>query len=98
MIPTHMWGEQFGPVGEMLAGPFEALFPDVGGDNVVRPDVIGDVMDITPEVVWSVKGAGAPGAIDMKRRLEASDAMGIRRQLAFPTFGGIGLIMYTGGP
>ena len=98
MIPTHLWGEAFGPVGQMLAAPIEALFPDIGGDNLVRPDVAGDVMEITPDVVWHQKGAAAPGAIDMERRLQASDAMGIHRQLIFPSFGALGMILQTGGP
>jgi predicted TIM-barrel fold metal-dependent hydrolase len=34
----------------------------------------------------------------MERRLQASDAMGIHRQLIFPSFGALGMILQTGGP
>lgn len=99
MIPFHLWAEEFGEeVAEKLAPMGNSpRFTDNGLNSIVRPDVEGDVVDITPSVVWDMKGAAAPGAIDMSRRLELMDVMGVDRALMFPSFGLIGIRM-AGSP
>jgi predicted TIM-barrel fold metal-dependent hydrolase len=92
MVPTQLWSEAFGPVGEMLA----PLFDFIGDPNFVRPDVHGDTMEITEEIVWNQKGCDAPGAIDMKRRPEVLDVMGVQRQLIFPSFGLLAFLLQAG--
>jgi predicted TIM-barrel fold metal-dependent hydrolase len=43
--------------------------------------------------VWNLKGGSAPSAIDLSRRPEVLDVMGIERQLCYPTTGLAALIM-----
>ncbi|OBI41667.1 hypothetical protein A5708_23620 [Mycobacterium colombiense] len=50
-----------------------------------QPDIVGDTKDIDPEDIWKIKGPSAPSAIDLGRRVEVLDVMGIDRQLVFPT-------------
>jgi predicted TIM-barrel fold metal-dependent hydrolase len=95
MVPFHMWAEHF---GEEIA---EALQPfgtspratDNGLNTIVRPDILADDTLITEESVWHTKGASAPGAFDMHRRLEVMDMMKVDRSLLFPSFGLIGIRM-----
>lgn len=56
-----------------------------------------DTMEITSETVWTVKGYQAPSAADMNRRPAVMDAMGISRQLIFPTMGLFALVSAHGG-
>jgi predicted TIM-barrel fold metal-dependent hydrolase len=94
--PPRVWGSLFGPTAERMAevcAPFIAMM----GDNyILRPDQAADDTPMTYENVWSLRHTGAPGAFDMKRRLEAMDLMGVRRQLIFPSFGLWGQILSTG--
>lgn len=89
MIPTSLWGEAFGPAGGMMASMWESMQLNGSDPNslVVRPD--GDVLPLASETVWKrtgwESGCFAPGAIDMERRVEVLDFMGVRRQLIFPT-------------
>jgi predicted TIM-barrel fold metal-dependent hydrolase len=93
MIPCHMWEEWFGddvaPVIAMLQASPRST--DNGLNTIARPDVIADDAEITDSSVWHAKGAAAPGAIDMGRRVEAMDAMGVTRSLVFPSFGLVGI-------
>jgi predicted TIM-barrel fold metal-dependent hydrolase len=91
MIPVHMWPDEFGEAGQILKGIADAqsngVFHNAGDNTWVRPDITGDDTEITSESVWAVKGPKAPAAIDMARRPAVLDAMGISRQLIFPSFG-----------
>jgi predicted TIM-barrel fold metal-dependent hydrolase len=58
------------------------------------PGLTGDVTPINHDTVWNLKGPAAPSAIDMARRPEVLDAMGIERQLVYPTFGLMALLMF----
>ena len=93
MIPTHMWEDWFGddvaPVIAMLQRSPRST--DNGLNTIARPDVVADDAEITSSSVWNAKGAAAPGAIDMSRRVEAMDAMGVERSLVFPSFGLVGI-------
>lgn len=87
MIPSHLLGEAFGEPGRMLGELFAAaheIRPDPTATNMHQPD-IRDTMEIDPDNIWKVKGPGAPSAVDMGRRIEVMDVMGIDRQLVFPT-------------
>jgi predicted TIM-barrel fold metal-dependent hydrolase len=94
MVPAHLMGKFFGSIGEEV-GAFLAKGSTLSPDNpngLVRPSVQDDT-DITPESVWTMKGAAAPGAIDLSRRTEVLDVMGVDRQLVFPSFGLLGFII-----
>ena len=93
--PPHLWGAVFGPVAARLAPictPFAAM---MGEDYIVQPGLAGDAAPMTLDNVWSVRSTGAPGAFDMRRRLEAMDLMGIRRQLIFPSYALFAQMMST---
>jgi predicted TIM-barrel fold metal-dependent hydrolase len=94
--PPHLWGAVFGPTAAKLAPVCEPFAAMMGEDYMVLPHLIGDHMPMTLENVWRVRTTGAPGAFDMRRRLEAMDLMGVRRQLIFPSFGLFAQILATG--
>src|SRR5689334_15601275 len=79
--PPHLWGEVFGPIAGKLT-PICTPFAEMMGENyIVQPGLAGDTNAMTLDNVWGVRSTGAPGAFDMRRRLEAMDLMGVRRQL-----------------
>lgn len=87
MIPSHLMGDAFGEPGRMLGELFaitDKLRPDPTATNMHQPE-LQDTMAVDPENIWKVKGPGAPSAVDFGRRIEVMDAMGIDRQLVFPT-------------
>jgi predicted TIM-barrel fold metal-dependent hydrolase len=93
MVPFHMWADTFGAEVTRHFAPFaeSRRFLDNGANTIVRPDILADDAPITPDAVWQAKGPDAPGAIDMDRRPEVLDAMGVERALVFPSFGLIGI-------
>lgn len=87
-IPGHLLKDSFGESGRMLGDLFESAsraHPDPTPTNPHQPGVVGDVTEIDADTIWSIKGAPAPSAIDLSRRAEVLDVMGIDRQLVFPT-------------
>lgn len=96
MTPTPLWGEAFGEAGAQLATRLGGLVAaTVEETSPIRDHVVIDDMAITDEVVWNQKGPEAPAAIDLTRREEVLDVMGVERQLLFPTFGLIALLLVT---
>jgi Amidohydrolase len=96
MMPTHLYPVVFGEVGEKVKAIYDrrkAMESEPSANDLTRDDIIGDVTPIDPQTIWDIKGPIAPGAIDMSRRVEVLDAMGITRQLIFPSFGFIGLLL-----
>ncbi|MGD9995663.1 MAG: amidohydrolase family protein [Ilumatobacteraceae bacterium] len=93
MIPCHVWLEWFGddvaPVIDLMNSSPRAT--NNGLNTIARPDIVADDAEITSTSVWNDKGAAAPGAFDMDRRIDAMDAMGVDRSLVFPSFGLIGI-------
>jgi predicted TIM-barrel fold metal-dependent hydrolase len=94
--PPHLWGEIFGPTAERLAVVCAPFIAAMGEDYIARPGQAADDAAMTTENVWTLRHTGAPGAFDMRRRLQALDLMGVRRQLIFPSFGLWGQILSTG--
>lgn len=97
MIPTPMWGEAFGDAGQRfidICTNMDLLSEGGSGENAVaRSDIEADDAAITEENVWGVRGATAPSAIDLTRRADVLDLMGVDKQLIYPTFGMCGLIL-----
>ena len=83
-MPAQVWIEKFGEVARPIAEELMS-WParDANSSNV--PDYEGDVLEIDPNTLWSMKGPKSPGAVDIKRRPEVLDTMNINRQLMFPT-------------
>lgn len=95
MIPHHMWGQYF---GEDIAAKLTAIGNSKvliarGENSNVRPDVAADMREVTYETAHILKGCGAPGAIDMRRRVEVMDAQGVQRAFVFPGLGLVGMLM-----
>ena len=104
-ISTPHYPEIFGEIGRRLVEDYPAMWrrlEQAGMDNGEPPESritldIPDNKPITQEAVWTLKGASAPGAINMDRRTAVMDEMGIQRQLIFPLMGIVGWIMSAGG-
>jgi predicted TIM-barrel fold metal-dependent hydrolase len=102
-IPIPRWAECFGDratrfldasptLQAMASGALASI--DAALDLMVNEP---DDMEVTSNNVWEVKGVRAPAAIDMDRRPEVLDAMGVKRQLMFPTMGLAALLQGLGG-
>jgi len=81
--PLNLWEDQFGSVVSDFAAAFAQTTMPIGRH------VDGDVTEVDEESVWKTKFAAAPGAFDMRRRLDVLDFTGVRRQMVFP--GSVGL-------
>lgn len=96
MIPMHMWGEVFGEAASefvALLQRAEAMKSERAENSLVRPDIVSDSVEANLENVWSIRGPGAPSAVDLGRRTEVLDVMGVERQLVYPTFGLVGVFL-----
>jgi predicted TIM-barrel fold metal-dependent hydrolase len=93
--PPHLWGAIFGPVAAQLAQVCAPFIQAMGEDYIARPNQAADDTPMSVQNVWTLRHTGAPGAFDMRRRLEAMDLMGVRRQLIFPSYGLWGQILST---
>ena len=82
-VPMNLWVEEFGPGASDIQKLLEGLERRIVG--LGRPDLSGDEAQISEDTVWHLKGSDAPSAIDLTRRAGVLDAMGIQRQLVFPT-------------
>lgn len=91
-VPAGLWAEVFGPV----TAPFADLalqFHDPDALCSLSAPVAKDDAPISPETLWQA-GANSPGAVDMTRRLEVMDAMGIDQSFIF--FTGVGAMGVLG--
>jgi hypothetical protein len=79
-IPVSHWREEFGSaVGQFVEAQMKLVF---------NPNANKDEAPINAHNVWNLKMEQAPGAFDVRRRLEVIDFVGIDRQIIFP--GGLG--------
>jgi predicted TIM-barrel fold metal-dependent hydrolase len=92
MVPVHLRNEVFGPTQLQHVIATLVRMP-ANHPNATQGVVTGDETPINYDTVWKLKGGSAPSAIDLKRRPEVLDLMGIERQLVYPTFGLSALIM-----
>jgi predicted TIM-barrel fold metal-dependent hydrolase len=93
LIPAQEFIRCFGPDIQPLVDFFETK-GDGEAQNLQSmniPGFPGDILPITADIV-NVKGARAPGAVSPERRVEVMDAMGISRQLLFPTALGLAAV------
>ena len=87
MIPAQEWVKVFGPETQALVDFFveDVNQSEKQNKNTMNiPDYQGDIQPIAADVL-AVKGARAPGAMNLDRRIDVMDAMGIGHQLYFPT-------------
>lgn len=93
MVPTELREEIFGHTELHDALVAHVRSPADHPNRTRGGTVTGDNTPITYESVWKLKGGSAPSAIDLNRRPEVLEVMGIERQLCYPTFGLAALIM-----
>ena len=100
MIPAGLWPEVFGDV----TAPFAQFFlanQDPNGKNSFSPPVERDDAPISADTLDSIwqSGCWSPGAIDMQRRLEVLDLIGVKEQIILSTgVGFMGMIMTVAEP
>jgi len=96
--------DRIAPITPGMVAQFgaETIGPVSPPDEVVQASAAAgglaaaaDAELVEPDSIWELKGPTAPGAADMLRRTEILDAMGIDRQLVFPSFALIGVVMAT---
>jgi predicted TIM-barrel fold metal-dependent hydrolase len=95
MAPIEFWEEVFGPAAARTAVLLHHVAVAVGPDQLTCPDLKADDGPINAETVWTIRGNRAPSAIDLGRRVEVLDTMGIDKQLIFPTFAILANVMAT---
>ncbi|GAA5063628.1 putative TIM-barrel fold metal-dependent hydrolase [Thermocatellispora tengchongensis] len=94
MAPLELWGEVFGEeIARRVNEVGFEIHTRARANSLSVPGLTGDTTPITQETVWRLKGATAPSAIDLRRRPDVLDEMGITRQLVFPTFGLFALLL-----
>ena len=98
-VPAHMWVEQFGEASKFVADLFMNLHDPNGLESYTAP-VYEDDGPVSRELIekgWGTNrppvGAIAPGAINMRRRVDVMDAYGVDQTLLFA--GGPGVIGNT---
>jgi predicted TIM-barrel fold metal-dependent hydrolase len=94
MVPNELREEIFGHT-ELHDVTATLIHRPADHPNAPKGPVVGDVTPINYDTVWNLKGGTAPSAIDLGRRPEVLDLMGIERQLVYPTFGLSALLMAT---
>jgi hypothetical protein len=84
MMPAQIWVETFGEVARPIAELI--MSQPVRNKNTANiPGYAGDHAELRPETLWTTKGADSPSSVDMDRRHDVMDMMGIRSQLLFAT-------------
>jgi predicted TIM-barrel fold metal-dependent hydrolase len=98
-VPAHMWVEQFGEASKPIAELFMHLHDPNGLESYTAP-VYEDEGPVSKELIekgWGTKrppvGAIAPGAFNMRRRVDVMDTYGVDQTLLFA--GGPGVIGNT---
>lgn len=92
MVPPHLRAEVFGPT-RLQAISEKLVLANLNSPNAAKKHVLADDTPINYDTVWNLKGASAPSAVDLNRRPEVMDVMGIDSQLCYPTFGLAALLM-----
>src|SRR5262245_2668478 len=76
-IVADLWEGEFGPATAPIA-MITRMLPQEGNPmSYMAMKIERDDAPIDPDTIGAVKGPMAPGAIDMQRRLEVLDAMGV---------------------
>ena len=92
MMPAQVWVDEMGDLMKDLA---DVMMKMEASNNPNSLNLVGykDETPIDAETIWRIKGASAPGATDVERRLQMMNLTGIKRQLMFPGVGLLGLII-----
>jgi predicted TIM-barrel fold metal-dependent hydrolase len=85
MAPVHLWGDLFGEASGRIAEMMTPMLKKAGHNDFYSPSRNVDDVEITYDTVWKMKGTSAPGAFDFSRRPAVLDALGVEKQLIFPS-------------
>jgi predicted TIM-barrel fold metal-dependent hydrolase len=96
-MPAQVWVETFGEVARPIAEELMA-WPPPDKNAANYPGYPGDIREIDPATIWSLKGPSSPGAVDIARRVQVLDVLQIDRQLMFPTSIGMWGSLIHGAP
>lgn len=98
-IPFPQYGEVFGERGQRFFESQMALWERMARafPESRMMQKIEDNLEITGENVWTFEGKRASWAADIDHRPAVMDAMGIQRQLIFPTMGLFAMAAAHGG-
>jgi predicted TIM-barrel fold metal-dependent hydrolase len=93
--PMQHWPQLFGESATEFLNICKnmEIMSNAGLNSPNRPDLLCDDMPITTETVWKEKGPAAPAASDLRRRVEVLDKMGVDRQLVYPGFGFVAMLL-----
>ena len=86
-LPIKLWHEIYGKEIEPFAQAIlraDSAVANRQGVLVQYPELDRDDAPIDAKSVWNMKMEIAPGAFDLKRRLEVMDFVGTKRQVLFP--------------
>jgi predicted TIM-barrel fold metal-dependent hydrolase len=98
MMPAQIWTETFGEVARPIAEMIMSM-PVRNKNTANIPGYTRDDAELTEATLWTTKGADSPGSVDMDRRLDVMDMMGIKSQLLFATSIGLwGMSMINMSP
>jgi predicted TIM-barrel fold metal-dependent hydrolase len=98
MMPAQIWTDTFGEVARPIAEMIMSM-PVRNKNTANIPGFAGDHAALREETLWTTKGADSPGSVDMDRRLDVMDMMGIKSQLLFATSIGLwGMSMINMSP
>jgi predicted TIM-barrel fold metal-dependent hydrolase len=91
VVPIASWTEEFSPLmaplrDACLAISAQHLGEDVGTPGHIAPPPVDDA-SIDVHNVWHLKMEKAPGGINLKKRIEVADFVGVKRQIMFPGAG-----------
>jgi predicted TIM-barrel fold metal-dependent hydrolase len=87
--PVNRWTEEFGSEVQDFVDAV-TYTPPGQAPLIFNPTLVADDAEINAHNVFNLKMERAPGAFDLKRRIEVMDFIGIRRQIMYP--GGLGLL------
>jgi len=85
MAPVHLWGDLFGEASGRIAEIMTPMLKKAGHNDFYSPSRMVDDVEITSDNVRKMKGTSAPGAFDFSRRPAVLDALGVEKQLIFPS-------------
>jgi len=94
MIPMNLWDSVFGEAGAQVVDLMgEGLRRSMPVTFFRRDDSVIDEAEITEDTCGTSRARNAPSALDLTRRPAVLDQMGIGRQLVFPGFALVGLVV-----
>lgn len=91
VVPIQLWTEEFSPLMAPLRDACLAISAQHLGESMGSKDAMTpapkDDAPINAQNVWNLKMEKAPGGINLDKRVEVLDYLGVHRQMIFPGAG-----------